>query len=100
MNGGDNTSGVTFDYSEYLRVFLNVSILDNKNKADILGRIADCIQADQQSVDLFTSYTMIQIDAEVSTRTTFMRKISDFGSGGWGFPDDTYSITYQSVLGY
>lgn len=100
MNGGDNTSGVTFDYSEYLRIFLNVSILDNKNKADILGRIADCIQADQQSVDLFTSYTMIQIDAEVSTRTTFMRKISDFGSGGWGFPDDTYSISYQSVLGY
>lgn len=100
MNGGDNTSGVTFDYSEYLRIFLNVSILDNKIKADILGRIADCIQADQQSVDLFTSYTMIQIDAEVSTRTTFMRKISDFGSGGWGFPDDTYSISYQSVLGY
>ena len=100
LGGGDNTSGVTFDYSEYLRVFLNASILDNKNKADILGRIADCIQADQQNVDLFTSYTMIQVEAEVSTRTTFMRKISDFGSGGWGFPDDTYSITYQSVLGY
>ena len=100
LRGGDNTSGVTFDYSEYLRVFLNVSILDNQHKSDILARIADCIQADQQSVDLFTSYTMIQIEAEVSMRTTFMRKISDFGSGGWGFPDDTYSITYQSILGY
>lgn len=101
LGTGDNNSGVTFDYSEYLRVFLNVSILaSNNNKADILGRIADCIQADQQNVDLFTSYTMIRVDAEVSTRTTFMRKISDFGSGGWGFPDDTYSITYQSVLGY
>lgn len=100
LGTGDNNSGVTFDYSEYLRVFLNVSILDNKHKADILGRIADCIQADQQNVDLFTSYTMIQVEAEVSIRTTFMRKISDFGSGGWGFPDDTYSITYQSVLGY
>lgn len=100
LGTGDNNSGVTFDYSEYLRVFLNVSILDNKNKADILGRIADCIQADQQNVDLITSYTMLQVDAEVSIRTTFMRKISDFGSGGWGFPDDTYSITYQSVLGY
>lgn len=100
LGTGDNNSGVTFDYSEYLRVFLNVSILDSKHKADIQGRIADCIQADQQNIDLFTSYTMIQIEAEVSTRTTFMRKISDFGSGGWGFPDDTYSITYQSVLGY
>lgn len=101
LGNGDNTTGVTFDYSEYLRVFLNVSILaSNAYKADILGRIADCIQADQQDIDLFTSYTMIQIEAEVSTRTTFMRNISDLGSGGWGFPDDTYSITYQSVLGY
>lgn len=100
LKGNDNnTKGVTFDYSEYLRVFLNVSILAGY-KADVLGRIADCIQADKKNIDLMTSYTMIQINAKVSTRTTFMRKISDLGSGGWGFPDDTYSITYQSILGY
>lgn len=101
FDNDNNTKGVTLDYSEYLRIFLNVSILASKNnKEDILLRIADCIQADEQEIDLFTSYTMLQINAEVSTRTTFMRKISDFGSGGWGFPDDTYPIEYQSLLGY
>lgn len=94
-----NTKGVTFDYSEYLRIFLNVSIIAG-HETDILARISDCIQVNKPSIDLLTSYTMIQIDAKVSTRTTFMRRISDFGSGGWGFPDDTYSITYQSILGY
>lgn len=95
----DNTKGVTLDYSEYLRIFLNVSILCG-HKANILSRIADCIQVDKKDINLLTSYTMIQVDADVSTRTTFMRKISDFGGGGWGVPDDTYSIEYQSVLGY
>lgn len=97
--GADNTKGMTFDYSEYLRIFLNVSILAGHGP-DILARIADCIQVDKKDIDLMNSYTMIQVEAKVSTRTTFMRKLSDLGSGGWGFPDDTYSITYQSILGY
>lgn len=103
--GGNNTEKVTFDYSEYLRVFLNVSILAG-HKVDILSRIADCIQVDKnqedekEKVDLINSYTMIQVEAKVKVRTTFMRKWSDFGSGGWGFPDDTYTVLYQSILGY
>lgn len=101
---GDNTKGVTLDYSEYLRVFLNVSLLSG-HEADILGRIADCIQVNLNNknagIDLLDSYTMLAVEAKVSTRTTFMRKISDLGEGGsWGFPDDTYSISYQSILGY
>ena len=103
--GGNNTEKVTFNYSEYLRVFLNVSILAG-HKVDILSRIADCIQVDknqgdeEEKVDLISSYTMIQVEAKVKVRTTFMRKWSDFGSGGWGFPDDTYTVLYQSILGY
>lgn len=99
LNNGDNTSGLTFDYSEYLRLFLNVYMLGNSSA--ILGRIADCIQVDEPGADLRSSYTMLAIQAKVSTRTTFMRKISDFGGdGSWGFPDDTYTISYQSILGY
>lgn len=99
---GNNTSSekVTFDYSEYLRVFLNISMIAGK-EVGILGRIADCIQVNVPDTDLITSYTMLSVQAEVSSRTTFMRKISDFGeSGAWGFPDDSYTITYQSILGY
>lgn len=98
--GGDNTRKVTFDYSEYLRIFLNISMLAG-NETGILGRIADCIQVNQPDMDLRKGYTMISIQAEVGSRTTFMRKISDWGgSGAWGFPDDTYTISYQSILGY
>lgn len=97
---GDNTKGVTFDYSEYLRVFLNVSMVAG-NEVGILGRIADCIQVNTPDIDLFQGYTMVSVQAKVSSRTTFMRKISDFGgNGAWGFPDDTYTISYQSILGY
>lgn len=98
--GGDNTKGVTFDYFEYLRVFLNVSII-GEHETDILGRTADCIQVNKPEINLLTSYTMLAVQAEVTTRTTFMRKISELGEGGsWGFPDDTYPIIYQSILGY
>lgn len=100
-HGGSSTDkGLTLDYSEYLRVFLNISILTG-NKAGILGRIADCIQANQPDANLLEGYTMIAVQAKVSSRTTFMRKISDWGENStWGFPDDTYTISYQSILGY
>lgn len=99
-NNTDNRYGLTFDYSEYLRVFLNVSMLAG-NETGILGRIADCIQVNEPDMDLQTGYTMIAVQAKVKSRTTFMRKISDLGEGGaWGFPDDTYTISYQSILGY
>lgn len=98
--GGDNTKGVTFDYSEYLRVFLNVSLLAG-HEVDILGRTADCIQVNEPDINLLNSYTMLAVEAEVTTRTTFMRKVSELGEGGaLGFPEDTYPITYQSILGY
>ncbi len=97
---GDNTEGVTFDYSEYLRVFLNVSLVAG-NEVGILGRIADCIQVNTPDMDLLQGYTMISVQAKVSSRTTFMRKVSDLGgNGAWGFSDDTYTVSYQSILGY
>lgn len=99
--GGDNTTGVTFDYSEYLRIFLNVYILSESNEESVLGRIADCIQVDKKDIDLFNSYTMLAVEAKVRVRTTFMRRISELAEAGvWGYSDDTYPVTYQSILGY
>lgn len=95
---GDNRKGMTMNYSEYLRIFLNVNMLGSL-EATKLARIADCIQLDAES-DITKSYTMLAIEAKVKTRTTFMRKISDMGSGGWISLDDNYTILYQSVLGY
>ena len=95
-----DTETFTLDYSEYMRIFLCISLLGG-NEAAVLGRIADCIQVNTPDTDLLTSYTILSIQAEVSSRTTFMRKISELGEGGaWGFPDDRYTISYQSILGY
>ena len=97
---GDNTSGVTLDYSEYLRVFLNISILAGYEK-QILARIADCIQVNKSDISLSDSYTMISVSADIKVRTTFMRKISDWTeSDSWGFLDDYYTMHYDSFLGY
>lgn len=95
-----DTGTFTLDYSEYLRIFLCISLLGD-NEAAVLGRIADCIQVNTPDMDLLTGYTMLSIQAEVGSRTTFMRRISELGEGrAWGFPDDRYTISYQSILGY
>lgn len=100
VHAGDNTKGVTFDYSEYLRVFLNVNMLAG-NEVAILGRTLDCIQVNEPEINLLDSYTMLSVEAKVKVRTNFMRKISDWSGGGrWGFSDDSYIIDYQSILGY
>ena len=99
-NNTDSKRGLTFDYSDYLRVFLNLSMLGGEGEG-ILGRVADCIQVNQPDMNLLEGYTMLSVQAKVSSRTTFMRKIADWGEGvTWGFPDDTYTISYQSILGY
>lgn len=93
---GDNTKGLTFDYSEYLRVFLNLNMWDGK-EVKKLARIADCIYVNT-GYDMSKGYTMLAIEAKVKARTTFMRKVSEMGAGGWS--DDSYQIQYQSLLGY
>ena len=95
--GGGNTTGVTLDYSEYLRIFLNLKMLSEVKEEKILGRIGDCIQLNTE-FDLLDGYTMLSIGSDIKVRTTFMRKISELGGGRT--MDDTYLIKYQSVLGY
>ena len=94
----DNTKGVTLDYSEYLRIFLNINMLSGK-EVQKLARIADCIRVNTD-FDMINGYTMLAVEAKVKVRTTFMRKISELGSGGWTQPGNTYTVQYQSILGY
>lgn len=98
LNIRNNNSGITFDYSEYLRVFVNLNMFGNKEKTK-LARIGDCIQLNTEKM-LQDGYTMVGIESKVKSRTTFMKKISDMGYGLWSSPDNTYTIQYQSILGY
>lgn len=95
--GKDNTSGLTFNYEEYLRIFLNINMIAGKEDY-VLKRIADCIQVNTSDFDLKKGYTMIGINASVSTNTTFIGPLSNWaGSGGH---KDRYNISYHSLLGY
>lgn len=94
----NNNSGLTFDYSEYLRVFVNLNMFGEKEKTK-LARIGDCIQLNTGK-KLQDGYTMLGIESKIKSRTTFLKKISDMGSGIWTSPDNNYTIQYQSILGY
>lgn len=97
-NLGDNTKEPSMDYSEFLRLFLNLNMLAG-NGDKKLARIGDCI-AVNTGYDMSKGYTMVAVEAKVKARTTFMKTISDMGSGRWSGTDNTYSIRYQSILGY
>lgn len=94
---GSAENATTFDYGEYLRLFLNVHMLaGNENK--VLARIGDCIQVNTDT-DMTKDFTMIEVQSDVKVKTTFMRKISDWASAGWKY-DDSYTVNYKSVLSY
>ncbi len=99
-NDNGNMKGATLSYEEYMRIFLVLQMLVRGDK-DILARIADCIQINSK-YDLLTGYTMVSVEANVKSRTSFMRTISDMDevNGLWSYPDDYYDIKYQSILGY
>lgn len=97
LGRADVRNGVTFDYGEWLRVFLNVQILVGYEE-NVLARIGDCVQINT-STDITKAYTMIELQADVGVKTTFMRKIADWSSSDWGY-DDTYTVSYKSILGY
>ena len=66
----------------------------------VLARIGDCIQVNTGAdTDITKLYTMLSVQATVTNRTTFMRKIADWSGTGWQY-GDRYSIEYKSVLGY
>lgn len=94
----DNTKGtITLDYSEYLRIFLNTAMLVSGYQP-ALARIGDCIQVNTDC-DITKMSTMLCIEAKVTNRTTFMRKIADWSGAGWEY-GDSYTIDYKSILGY
>ncbi|MBR5508469.1 MAG: hypothetical protein IKV59_00280 [Lachnospiraceae bacterium] len=97
--GGNNTEGITLNYAEYLRIFLNLNMMGEEKAMKKLARIADCIRVNTD-YDMKNGYTMLAVEAKVKARTTFMKKISDMGDGGWTQPDNHYTIRYQSILGY
>ncbi len=89
---------LTFNYKEYVTIFLLVKTVAGEKTT--LARIADCIQLNTE-LDLITAYTMLSVQANVKSRTTFLKKAAALpDSGISAIPDDWYTVSYKSVLGY
>lgn len=97
LNRGDVRNGVTFDYGEYLRVFLNIQMIAGKEE-NVLARIGDCVQVNTET-DITEDYTMVEVQADVGVKTIFMRRIADWSSSDWEY-GDSYTVKYKSILGY
>nr|WP_027871389.1 DUF5702 domain-containing protein [[Eubacterium] cellulosolvens] len=100
---GSKKNNLTLDYGEYLRIFLNVQMLAGKENT-VLARIGDCIQVNT-GTDITEAYTMVEIEADVNVKTTFMKKIAGWSSkerekeSNWKY-GDSYTVKYKSILGY
>lgn len=95
---GSVDNPITFDYGEYLRIILLVRLISGKQESKILARIGDCIQINT-TTNLLDDYTMVQIDADIDVKTSFLRKVSDIMSANWE-RGDVYTFHYKSILGY
>lgn len=102
------TSGIAskfkFRYSDYLGVFLIVSLLGNEE--GVMGRIADVIEVNMSTVtnskfDMYNSYVYVKLNASLEVKPLlmtlpFMDDITQAKTKGKNF----YTITYDAVGGY
>lgn len=99
LSDGGGSSGIEMNYKEYVTLFLLVRTF-GQAESKTLARIADCIQLNTD-MNIIEGYTMLSVNAEVKSRTTFLKMAAELpDSGVSGVVDDWYTISYQSVLGY
>lgn len=100
-----NTSvatGFTMTYKEYLKTFIIIHMLiSDDNKDAMLKRTAELIQANvsgqpnNNKFNIASSYTMVQISATISVRTTFFNIPIESGIDNSG--KSTYSLDYSNI---
>lgn len=106
--GKTQTSGVAsmfkFRYSDYLGVFLMVSLLGNYE--GVMGRLSDVIETNMtkvtgESFSIAKAYVYIKLNATIEVKPLlmtlpFMSEITQANTSG----KDFYTITYNGVGGY
>lgn len=90
---------VKLNYKEYMKLFLLVSMLSEKNEKKLLIRTADCIQLNTGK-KLSSKYTMLTLRADVRAETTFLPKVPVWLGDSSSEGENKKTITYQGILGY
>lgn len=90
-------SGFSLTYKEYVKAFMLLSITANKNS--MLQRCAELIQANvsqtNTSFNITKAYTMVEVNATVSIRTTFFDIPVTSGVDAKGNP--TYDLDFSNI---
>lgn len=90
-------AGFSLTYKEYVKAFMLLSII--ANKTSMLQRCAELIQANvsqsNTSFNITNAYTMIEINATVSIRTTFFDVPVTSGVDANGNP--TYDLDFSNI---
>ena len=90
-------SGFSLTYKEYLKAFMMLSILANENS--MLTRCAELIQANMSqnnaSFNITKAFTMVEVNATVSIRTTFFDIPITSGVDAEGNP--TYDLDFSNI---
>lgn len=90
---------ITFCYKDYMKLFLLIGLLDENGKKTLVSRTGDCIQLNLQKT-LNEKYTMLTLNVEVETSTTFLPKVPEFLGQGKSADDGKRRIRYRGQLAY
>lgn len=105
-------SGLTLTYKEYLKMFILINVIGNENA--MLQRCAELIQANvsqkNTSFNISKAYTMVEVNATASIKTTFFNVPVSTGVDAAGNPiydldfgrigADRQNLKYVGILGY
>lgn len=97
--GTSLASGFSLTYKEYIKAFMMLSLMSSDNETAMLKRCAEMIQANMaqknSGFDISKAYTMIEVNATVSIRTTFFDIPISSGVDANG--NATYDLDFNNI---
>lgn len=90
---------ITLSYLEYLKLFILVKSISTQGERKLLVRTGDCIQLNYGK-KLSDRYTMLTLQADVKSTTTFLPRVPAFLGRESSDGDGKKVIHYQGIQGY
>lgn len=90
---------ITLSYLEYMKLFILIKSISTQGEQKLLARTGDCIQLNYGK-KLSSKYTMLTLQADVRSTTTFLPKVPAFLGRESSDDDGKRVIHYQGIQGY
>lgn len=90
---------ITLSYLEYMKLFILIKSIGAQGEQKLLARTGDCIQLNYGK-KLSGKYTMLTLQADVKSTTTFLPRVPAFLGRESSDDDGKRIIHYQGIQGY